>query len=306
VLLSRSLKLTLRNKAALMLLLLQAPMLGGLIGVAIGDGTTFQAPMYGCMDSDGAVDSCEGVDDKLACDPSTRMAALQAAQMTPDDQIQTRIPDPRTGLIAILMALFLPMIIASSNVLVGERTIYERERLAGLNILPYVLSRFAVLAILGTIVAVLHLAVAVPLLGLQGGFEKYLYVGVLTTWCASAIGLSLSAAVQKPVSALWGINLLVIPQLLFAGSIVKLEGPTWAISWLTATRYGLEALTNVDLRNRAELSVCQIQRYMENLPGFHSTMSIGQGLLFATVGLGGMTLFCFVLTMLLLKLKDKS
>jgi ABC-type multidrug transport system ATPase subunit/pSer/pThr/pTyr-binding forkhead associated (FHA) protein len=314
ILLARSLKLTLRNTTALMLLLVQAPLLGLLIGLTTSGSTSFATGTFGCRDQigPGTADYCAGHEPTIACDPEVVTEALRdraiRGEPPPSAAISAwrdfRIRDPRTGLLAVLMALFLPMIIASSNVLVAERTIYERERLAGLNIVPYVLARFVVLAGLGAIVASLHLMVALPLLELRGNPFWYWLVGVMVTSCASAMGLALSAAVRNPVSALWGINFLVIPQLLFAGSITRLTGFTWFVSWLTTTRYALEALSNIDLRARGHLMPCQIERYMENFPGFMPALRLP--ILFAASGIGTLTVACVVLTMFLLRLKDKK
>jgi ABC-type multidrug transport system ATPase subunit len=311
VLLGRTFRLTFRSRAALVILLLQAPLLGLLIGITVGSEGTYRAQMFGCVDSPDTEtygDWCN-VDAQapIACDPQRSMMGAQQMQAgaiaAPIPDMNARMPDPRIGLIAILMALFLPMVIASSNALVGERTIYERERLAGLNIFPYVGARFTVLFVLGAVVALLNMAVSVPMLGLEGGFHYYVLVGIMTTSAASAIGLALSAAVKRPVSALWGINLLVIPQLLFAGGIVRLENFTYWTSWLTVTRYGLEALVNVDLRAREGIQECQVQRYLHNYAGFPTDLDYP--LLFAAIGTGAITFLSIALTMILLKLKDK-
>ncbi len=314
VLLGRSLKLMLRNKTALALLLLQAPLLGLLIGLTASGSTTFAAGTFGCRDTTGpdTVDQCSSVEPTLACDPEVAATALQERALqngannrdADHEWRQERVRDPRTGLLAVLMALFLPMVIASSNVLVAERTVYERERLAGLNIIPYVLARFLVLTGFGMIVVSLNLAVSFPLLGLHGHWFWYWLVGVMVTSAASAMGLALSAAVRNPVSALWGINFLVIPQLLFAGSIARLSGFTWYISWLTTTRYALESLSNIDLRAQEHLRVCEIERYFENYPGFIPNLYLP--IVYAASGIGILTMAGVVLTMFLLRLKDQK
>ncbi len=320
VLLGRSFKLTFRNKTALAMLVIQAPLLAVLIGLTTGGATAFLVPSFGCSTREEAVDQCAGIDDRLACDPERRMAI--AARLpdleTPHDD--ERVKDPRTALLAMLMALFLPMIIASSNVLVAERTVYERERLAGLNILPYVIARMTVLFFLGGVVVILHVPIAYYMCDLNAAsgvdgivnLVKYMYVGFLTTSTAAAMGMSLSAAVSNPVTALWGINFLVIPQLLFAGSISRLQDLTALLSWLTATRFGLESLASVDLRAREELEDCQVERYLENLPNYFSDPDSFVGgfvtdfpLVFATLGMGAISFGAFVLTTSLLKLKDK-
>ncbi len=306
VLLGRSLKLTLRNPVALALLIIQAPLLAVLIGLTTSGATEFQVGMFGCSTREAAVDYCDGTDDRISCDPQRRMAVQQYGAR---DHVDERVKDPRTALLAMLMALFLPMIIASSNVLVAERTVYERERLAGLNILPYVTARLWVLFLLGGVVVLLHVPIAYFWCGLEGGLHNYLYIGFLTTMTASAMGMALSAAVSNPQSALWGINFLVIPQLLFAGSISRLQDLTSVFSWVTATRFGLEALTNVDLAGRENLESeanCLVNRYLENLPNFaHEGFIFDHPLMFATAGLGAITFVAFVITATLLKLKDK-
>ncbi len=136
-----------------------------------------------------------------------------------------------------------------------------------------------------------------------------MFIGFLTTSTASAMGMALSAAVSNPVSALWGINFLVIPQLLFAGSISRLQEATAVLSWLTATRYGLESLTNVDIAGRDVLEAeqgCLISRYLVNLPNFaHEGFIYDHPLLFATIGMGTLTFIAFVITSVLLRMKDK-
>lgn len=306
LLLGRSLKLTMRNPVALMLLLIQAPLLAVLIGLTTTGATEFQVGMFGCSTRDESVDYCEGVDDRIACDPQRRMAVGQYGSHAHADE---RVKDPRTALLAMLMALFLPMIIASSNVLVAERTVYERERLAGLNILPYVTARLWVLFLLGGVVVVLHVPITYFWCGLEGGLHNYMFIGFLTTSTASAMGMALSAAVSNPVSALWGINFLVIPQLLFAGSISRLQDATAVLSWLTATRYGLESLTNVDLAARDAIDAeqnCLVSRYLENLPNFaHEGFIFDHPLMFATIGMGTISFIGFVITSILLRMKDK-
>ncbi len=310
ILLGRSIKLTLRNPVALGLLLIQAPLLAVLIGLTTTGATQFQVAMFGCSTRDDAVDYCAGEDDRIACDPQRRMAV---AQYDGPEHAEDTVKDPRTALLAMLMALLLPMIIASSNVLVAERTVYERERLAGLNILPYVTARLWVLFLLGGVVVLFHVPIAYFWCGMAdgsfGGLMKYMFIGFLTTSTASAMGMALSAAVSNPVSALWGINFLVIPQLLFAGSISRLQEATAVLSWLTATRYGLEALTNVDLASRGVLDSegnCLVARYLENLPNFdYEGFTFDHPLLFATIGMGSITFVGFLITTILLKMKDK-
>jgi len=292
--------LTWRARAALMILLLQAPLLGLLVGLTTRNSMSVPAPAFGCGSADSTVDWCAGVDDRIACEPQRRMAAIRS--FGPPAYATVRISDPRTSLLAILLAIFLPIVIVAANALVGERTIYQRERLAGLNIVPYVVARYLVLLLLGAAVAGLHLAVAVPVLGLYGDFGWYFAVALLTASAAAAIGLVLSAAVRTQTAALWGINLLVVPQLLFAGAMAKLDGFRDVASYFTATRWGLEALAKYSLAFRPELQLCQVQRHAQTFAGFGS--SLDGVMLRPILGLGAITLACLVAAMWLLKRRD--
>ncbi|MCC7541122.1 MAG: FHA domain-containing protein, partial [Deltaproteobacteria bacterium] len=262
-LVGRNILLTLRGRAALLLLLLQAPLLGVLIGLTTRGAGGVPVAVLGCATPGEGDDRCDRpgeIDERFVCDGARRSAAIRRAGGVPPAWIDpnvasasplapalVRIADPRTSLLAILLALFLPIVIVGSNALVSERTVYARERLAGLNIAPYVIARFVVLAMLGAVITTLHLYPALWLLEVRGAFVDYWIVGFATTCAAAAIGLALSAAVKTQMAALWGINLLIVPQLLFAGVITKLDGLRAPISFFTATRWGLEALTKVEL-----------------------------------------------------------
>ncbi|MFO0696030.1 MAG: ATP-binding cassette domain-containing protein [Polyangiales bacterium] len=302
-LLSRTFRITLRQRAAVLLLLLQAPLLALLIGLAANGAPSARIRSFGCSDASDFVDACEDSRPALACDP--RVVAAHPEARAPSEEAATqRVRDPRTGLLAVLMAVFLPMVIASANALVGERAIFTRERLAGLGLVPYVLARFVVLASLGAVTSTLHVLVAIPRLGLEGPVRSYVAIGILVSASAAALGLVLSAAVRRPVAALWGVNLLVIPQLLLAGSITRLEGVLSTASHLTATRPALEALVRVDLDARTVLDACQVRRYVEALPGFDGSIRDPVG--HASVALVLLTLACLATTVLVLVLRERE
>jgi ABC-type multidrug transport system ATPase subunit len=288
-LIGRTTRLTFRQRATVALMLIQAPLLGLLIAFASQGSARIPLGVFGCIPSadDAYIDTCVGVDDQRACDNSIAVAGVLAShedwswndestRRTVDRALgfrRTPVRDPRTGLLSVLLSLFLPMVIVSATSLVSERTIYAREQLAGLDPGAYVLSRFIVLASLGVVVTLLNTSVAIPLLGLRGGLAPYYLVGSLVSAAAVAMGLLLSAVVQRPTSALWGINFLVIPQLLFAGTITRLAATSEVVSRFTATRPALEALAHVHLSaSGTRFSPCQIARWMEAVPGFEPVL----------------------------------
>lgn len=289
-LIGRTTRITFRQRATVVLMLLQAPLLGLLIAFAAEGGARIPLGSFGCMPptDDEYFDTCVGTDDRHACDNSIAVRAELAAHedWSWNDESTRRaveraldfrrdpVRDPRTGLLSVLLSLFLPMVIVSATSLVGERTIYARERLSGLHATAYVLSRFVVLASLGVVVTLLNTSVSVPLLGLRGGLPSYFLVGSLVAAAATALGLLLSSIVQRPSSALWGINFLVIPQLLFAGTVTRLSDMSEVVSRFTATRPALESLAHVHLAARGTpFRPCQIARWMEAVPGYGATLA---------------------------------
>ncbi|MDH7487102.1 MAG: FHA domain-containing protein [Anaerolineae bacterium] len=145
-------------------------------------------------------------------------------------------------------------IINSAREITKETSIYRRERMVNLGLIPYVLSKIIVLLVLCLVQSlallfVLGLKVEFPSQGvlLSGPLEMYVTV-VLTTLAGLALGLCISALVSNEDKAMSVVPIILIPQIIFAGMVFKLEGAGEAISWLTLSRWALEALgATVDL-----------------------------------------------------------
>lgn len=133
--------------------------------------------------------------------------------------------------------------------IVKEMPIYARERLANLSILAYVGSKAFVLTGLAIIqafllVVIIGLHLAFPWEGatfLPGPLEIFITV-LLVILTASAFGLFLSATVGKEDRAMTLMPVFLIPQIVFAGIVFTLEGWADYISYITFSRWGIEAL----------------------------------------------------------------
>jgi ABC-type multidrug transport system ATPase subunit len=105
-----------------------------------------------------------------------------------------------------------------------EFPIFFRERLVNLRILPYVASKFVVLAPLLVVVCILMLGVLrafdrLPALGFEASAELTITL-VLSAFAALALGLLTSALVSNTEQAMVAMPMLCFPQCLFAGAIV--------------------------------------------------------------------------------------
>ncbi|HEU5368355.1 MAG TPA: ABC transporter permease, partial [Ktedonobacterales bacterium] len=146
--------------------------------------------------------------------------------------------------------------INAAREIVKEAPIYRRERTVNLGLFPYVMSKVFVLGLLCLVQSFLLLVIV----GLKSGYPDgiflpaflELYISlVLTALGGLMMGLAVSAIAPNTDRAMSVVPLLLIPQIIFAGSTFKLSGVTEIISYFIVTRWGLEALGDtVNLHSR--------------------------------------------------------
>ncbi len=146
----------------------------------------------------------------------------------------------------------------SAREIVAELAIYRRERMVNLKIPSYVLAKFAVLAALSLIQCAVLLGIVHPLIGLSGPFPLMLLLLTLCAWAGLGIGLSLSAMVRSTEAAVALVPLLLIPQLVLGGLIVPLAdfddgiapATVRTVSGLMVARWAFEALLHTEDAHR--------------------------------------------------------
>ncbi|HKG42889.1 MAG TPA: ATP-binding cassette domain-containing protein [Gaiellaceae bacterium] len=132
-----------------------------------------------------------------------------------------------------------------------ELPIVRRERLVNLRIVPYVLSKVAVLMPLLLLVTVAMLGILraadrLPPAGL-GTYSSLTVTLLLDAAAALALGLLASAAVTDPTQATLALPMLCFPAVLFSGAILSVPlMPTVGkvISYPMPTRWAFEGLTH--------------------------------------------------------------
>ncbi len=121
--------------------------------------------------------------------------------------------------IMIFSAVFFGCVNACREI-VKESAIYQRERLVGLGILPYLLSKIWVLAVLGLGQTLLFYLGVRYFLALEGAAILMVLVMYLALLAGTALGLFISAAVKSDVVALALVPVCLIPQLLFSKMVM--------------------------------------------------------------------------------------
>jgi ABC-type multidrug transport system ATPase subunit len=163
-----------------------------------------------------------------------------------------------------IQALFLAMItviwfgsIDAAREIVKEQAVFEREAAIGMRLSAYLTSKLVVLFGLVTVQTLLYgglLFAFRPLDEPAAGWLGVFAILLVTGYTAVTMGLLISALVSSEAQAMSVIPLAVIPQLLFAGTIVPLEQmPEPAHSFSTAifSQWGLATIgESVDMNAR--------------------------------------------------------
>lgn len=150
-------------------------------------------------------------------------------------------------LVLSLASTFLGLF-GSAYEIVKERPIYLRERMIGVRLVPYVLSKLFVLGLFSFIqclsfLLILSLKIRFPSEGviLPAPIEMYVTL-VISVWSAIAMGLMISASVPNANPVIYIILIVLIFQLIFSGAFFELTPQMKPLSYLTLSRWVTEAL----------------------------------------------------------------
>lgn len=135
--------------------------------------------------------------------------------------------------------------LAMMREIVKEQDIYKRERLVNLKILPYVVSKVWVAALLAFYHAAAYTIIRYLAFNMPGTTLDFVMVYVtmvMATMAGMMLGLFASALAPNPNSAPMIVILLVLPQIVLGGALVPL--PTY-ISAPFSTRWAYEALMSI-------------------------------------------------------------
>jgi ABC-type multidrug transport system ATPase subunit len=132
--------------------------------------------------------------------------------------------------------------------IVKEEAVYRRERAVNLNILPYMFSKITVLSLLcllQTALLVLIINIAVPFqqgLFLPPLLEIYITMA-LTALTGLMLGLTISAIAPNTDRAMSFIPIILIPQVIFSGTVFAFKDWfTQILSLIFASRWSMAAL----------------------------------------------------------------
>jgi len=160
----------------------------------------------------------------------------------------TIVTEGQTLLFMMALAVNMLGVFAASFEIIKEAPIYRRERTINLRLLAYFGSKFVVLGLfMGVqcllLLLVLAFNISFPSAGVLtwAPLEFYLSL-VLSALAGLALGLFISALVSSQNTVIYLVLLTFFGQILFSGAIFELSPLTRPLSYLTITRWSLEAL----------------------------------------------------------------
>jgi len=242
VLTRRYLELIRRDTMSLIILLAVMPIIGILLLIM-----TNHHDLTGLLPHEVQTRIQEEIDEaRAAQDPSLADEQFQASFQV--------VGSAQKLLFMLALAVTLLGMFGAAYEIVKEEAIYQRERMVNLKIPPYLMSKVVVLGFFALIqcamlLAVVAIKVAYPGDGvfLPAVIEMYITL-VLATLAGISLGLLVSALVRSQNMVIYVILLILFVQIIFAGAIFELPAAAKPISYLTTTRWTLEALgSTVDM-----------------------------------------------------------
>jgi ABC-type multidrug transport system ATPase subunit len=195
-----------------------------------------------------------------------------------------------------------------------ERPVYMRERAVNLKLVPYIMSKTVILGILCFVQSILLVLCFSVFIELPGEFfvvnillESTITV-FLTTFASMSMGLTISTMVTNTDRAMGIAPIVLIPQLVFTGLIFKLDGISSLVSSLAVSKWASRAMAvSYDLNEiptKIQAENPKLPELPKDVPAyFDHTMT---NLLDNWYILGGVTLICIVLAVILLKRQDTN
>jgi ABC transport system ATP-binding/permease protein len=124
--------------------------------------------------------------------------------------------------LGLLVVMFLSLTNSADDI-IRDRAILQRERNLDVRLPYYIFSKFISLAVFAFIQCILFVFIGNYVLGITGMFWVHLGLMFLTALCSLALGLVVSSLVSDAKTAANIVPLVLIPQILMSGALIKYE-----------------------------------------------------------------------------------
>ena len=123
---------------------------------------------------------------------------------------------------SVIVALFMGLTVSAEEI-IRDRKILKREKFLHLSRSSYILSKISILFTMSAIQTLLFVLVGNYVLEIRGLFLEHWFILFTTSCFANLLGLNISSSFNSAVTIYILIPLLLIPQLLLSGVVVKFD-----------------------------------------------------------------------------------
>ena len=177
------------------------------------------------------------------------LIALMISILFPKDTYEKM---PVTLLFVLVISAIWFGTINASREIISEKAIFEKERMIGMKIIPYVFSKFFILSILCIIQTIALVGIVEIIIGLNfhDNLYKLLLIIFLTSLSGLSIGLLISTIAKSQAQALALVPIVLLPMIIFGGGMVTVKQMkenskiAYFISQTTPTRWALEKIVS--------------------------------------------------------------
>ncbi len=163
--------------------------------------------------------------------------------------------------LSLVVAMFLGLTNSVDDI-TRDRPVLLRERNLKIRLSYYVIAKGITLAAFAVIQCVLFTLVGNALLGVRGVFWIVFAGMFLTTLSGVAIGLVISSMVNEAKTAVLAIPVVLIPQIILAGALIKYEDMNRDLDFVYSIRQWAERNPDSAMEPRSDLQVPIICQFM--------------------------------------------
>jgi ABC-type multidrug transport system ATPase subunit/uncharacterized tellurite resistance protein B-like protein len=123
---------------------------------------------------------------------------------------------------SVIVALFMGLTVSAEEI-IRDRKILKREEFLHLSRSSYIISKIGILFMISAIQTAMFVAIGNLILGIQGMFLTHWAILFTASCFANLLGLNISSAFNSAVTIYILIPVLLIPQLILSGVVVKFD-----------------------------------------------------------------------------------
>src|SRR5437899_9284810 len=153
--------------------------------------------------------------------------------------------------LSLIVAMFLGLTNSADDI-IRDRPVLQRERNIKVRLSYYVVSKTLTLGVFALIQCILYVLIGNSVLQIRGMFWIDLGIMFMTAMSGVALGLLISSLVADPKTAANIVPLILIPQIIMGGALIKYEDINWNLELLYSLSHWFSEHPSTDKTIKSE------------------------------------------------------